>query len=150
MSPEPRPKVVEVVAANFAALRAAGVPRRFAEQAAAVLAALAFSADVQSGRPQTSPAARSLSIERLGDFLEAACIITGDEADEERATNMFAAYAAWCEDARVEPMSQTAFGRQLGARQGIRKVRSCGTWYIGIRVVDRALLGDGPRKAEAS
>jgi len=80
--------------------------------------------------------------DRLGNFLTAACAVTGDPSDKVTAAEFYTAYAAWCKRNAVEPMSQNAVGRRLSERRKIIKVRVGSVHYQGVRLVDRTLLGE--------
>lgn len=76
----------------------------------------------------------------IGNFIAGACEIK--EGVESTSSQLFTAYNAWCRRNALEPISQTAFGRRLSERKGVKKIRSGTIRYQGIAVVDRGLLGE--------
>lgn len=82
--------------------------------------------------------------DRLGNFLDATCMITGSDKDVESSHDLFTAFAAWCRENALDPMSQTAFGRRMSERPMITKIRHGTIRYQGIKLVERHLIGEKP------
>jgi P4 family phage/plasmid primase-like protien len=85
------------------------------------------------------PAAVRASIEAyrsvsdvIGRFIEESCVLK--PTAQVKASQLYAAYAKWCEENGHRPMSSTKFGELMGKREGIEKARSGGIQYLGIGV----------------
>ena len=90
-------------------------------------------------RGMQEPAAVSASIEAyrsvsdvIGRFIEEACVLKPTALV--KGSQLYAAYAKWCEENGHRPMSSTKFGELMGKREGIEKSRSGGMQYFGIGV----------------
>ena len=82
--------------------------------------------------------------DRVGQFLTAATI--ADPEASIRAKALYVAYCAWCRDNALEPMSGTAFGKQV-ARKGFEREKVGVMFYKGLRLIDEKMgqdEGDGP------
>lgn len=85
------------------------------------------------------PKAVSASIEAyrsvsdvIGRFIEEACVLK--PTAQVKGSQLYAAYAKWCEENGHRPMSSTKFGELMGKREGIEKAKSSGNIYWGIGI----------------
>ncbi len=77
----------------------------------------------------------------VGQFIAAACVVTGNRIDTTPAIDMWDAYRTWCGRNAADQLSRTGFGRMLSEREGISKEHTRdGTVYSGVTLVDRSLL----------
>jgi len=82
----------------------------------------------------------------LGNFLDGACVISGVQTDVATSAELFTAYCSWCRKNALEPINSTRFGRRMGERRGVTKIRSGTIRYAGIQLIDRSLLGGDDKK----
>jgi putative DNA primase/helicase len=69
----------------------------------------------------------------VAHFLADRCQV-GNPDHRHRASELYAAYRAWCQDGGVDPLSQKSFGDAMTER-GVERKTSNGTWYVGVAVV---------------
>ncbi len=69
----------------------------------------------------------------LKDFL-AACTIL-DMTAQEKASAIYSCFIAWCDQEKIEPLNQTAFGKLLTKRYQKKNLRE-GIVYRGVRLID--------------
>lgn len=86
----------------------------------------------------------------LGQFVDACTEPPAPGGPWTRAAELFEAYKAWCRREAVDPLSNTAFGRRLGA-MGIGKTKA-GSVYWALTIKDTTLLAPqgGPSHAAAA
>jgi hypothetical protein len=84
----------------------------------AVVGCLAWQREGLGSPPAVQEATEAYRLEqdRLGQFL-ADCTVTGPQGSV-RAADLYRAYERWCRDSGDQPMSGTAFGRQMAERCG--------------------------------
>lgn len=80
----------------------------------------------------------------IGDFLDEHCIL--GEGYIAKASNLYAAYKAWCEASGEMPLSQKAFGGRLTERGFTRERRRDAHYWMGIGVCDRS--SENPQDAQ--
>lgn len=72
----------------------------------------------------------------LGQFVTERLHIGGGDLVRVNTADVRRAYQAWCRDNAEHELNQTAFGRELKARWGIRMVRSNGArYYVGMTLL---------------
>jgi putative DNA primase/helicase len=86
----------------------------------------------EPGEVKAATAAYRDEMDLLGAFINDHCIVGSDY--RVRATDLYAAYARWCEATREYQQTQRRFGQSLTER-GYERYTSNGTWYRGIRLV---------------
>jgi len=105
----------------------------------AVVGCLAWQKDGLDSPPAVQEATEAYRLEqdRLGQFL-ADCTVTGPQGSV-RAADLYRAYEHWCRDSGDQPMSGTAFGRQM-AERGVAKLRDrTGLCYQGLALASRSV-----------
>jgi putative DNA primase/helicase len=73
-------------------------------------------------------------------FFEERCVF--EESAEVRASDLYRAYASWCEGAGERVESQRSFGQQL-TEKGCERYRNNGIWYLGVRLRATNEAADG-------
>jgi len=58
-----------------------------------------------------------------------------------RASELYRAYATWCDDAGEKPVTGTTFGLRLGEKGFDKKRMTDGFYYVGLCLVERPALG---------
>ena len=120
------------------------LPAKLQAEAAGILAwavagCLAWQKDGLDSPPAVQEATEAYRLEqdRLGQFL-ADCTVTGPQGSV-RAADLYRAYERWCRDNGEQPMSGTAFGRQM-AERGVAKLRDrTGLRYQGLALATRSV-----------
>jgi putative DNA primase/helicase len=74
----------------------------------------------------------------MGQFLSGCCRVGGDRWTQ--AARLYRAYAAWCREAAIDPLSQTGFGRSL-RQMGVERSK-IGTVSWRVEIVDDDLIRD--------
>ncbi len=100
---------------------------------------LAWEKDGLGSPPAVQEATEAYRLEqgRLGQFL-ADCTVTSPQGSV-RAADLYWAYERWCRDNGEQPMSGTAFGRQM-AERGVTKARErTGLRYQGLVLPGRSV-----------
>jgi putative DNA primase/helicase len=64
-------------------------------------------------------------------FIQDRCVL-GSKDYRVRSTRLYVAFKEWLKQLGEAEISQRAFGEDLGARPGIERTTSNGTWYLGI------------------
>ena len=63
------------------------------------------------------------------------------ESGQVRASELYRAYAKWCDDAGEKAVTGTTFGLRLGEKGFAKKRMTDGFYYVGLCLVERPALG---------
>ena len=82
----------------------------------------------------------------LAGFIDDCCILSKEAFA--KASDLYAAYRAWCEKSREQPMSLRTFGARWGGREFEKKRITSGIHWYGLGLSEETLkLFEQPKTA---